>query len=200
MVQKKQRQEPESLYDVLGVSPEAAASDIKKAYYKLALEHHPDKSKDREAVQRFQAISRAYEVLSDEKSRKIYDETGSDEQDLDVMGYEDLLAYFLSKFEQTRLSMEDVESALKENQAKAQERASGLSVDDESDVRKYYAQFQGDLSKIMQCVNSSKAKTIKFIQTCIEEGTLKEYPKFSAGTAAKRKSSGKSEKKAKKAK
>ena len=62
-------------YKVLGVAKDASAADIKKAYRKLARTHHPDANKgDAAAEERFKEISEAYDVLSDEKSRREYDE------------------------------------------------------------------------------------------------------------------------------
>lgn len=65
-------------YDVLGVSKTATADDIKKAYRKLAMKHHPDKNKgDKASEAKFKEVSAAYEVLSDEKKRKNYDTFGN---------------------------------------------------------------------------------------------------------------------------
>jgi molecular chaperone DnaJ len=62
-------------YKVLGVSKDASADDIKKAYRTLARTHHPDKNKgDAASEERFKEISEAYDVLSDEKTRRDYDE------------------------------------------------------------------------------------------------------------------------------
>lgn len=67
-------------YDVLGVSKTATADEIKKAYRKLAMKHHPDKNKgDKASEAKFKEVSAAYEVLSDEKKRKNYDTFGSAE-------------------------------------------------------------------------------------------------------------------------
>ncbi|TVU51033.1 hypothetical protein EJB05_02437, partial [Eragrostis curvula] len=64
-------------YDVLGVSKDAGASDIKKAYYALAKKFHPDTNKDdADADKKFQEVNRAYEVLKDEDKREIYDQVG----------------------------------------------------------------------------------------------------------------------------
>lgn len=60
-------------YDVLGVSKSASDEDIKKAYRKLAMQWHPDRSDDPNAKEKFQEISNAYGVLSDSEKRKQYD-------------------------------------------------------------------------------------------------------------------------------
>jgi molecular chaperone DnaJ len=61
-------------YAVLGVARNASQGDIKKAYRKLAQQHHPDTTKgDKDAEERFKEISSAYDVLGDETKRKEYD-------------------------------------------------------------------------------------------------------------------------------
>ena len=65
-------------YKILGVAKNADAADIKKAYRKLALKYHPDKTKGDKALEdRFKKISEAYAVLSDPEKRKQYDTYGS---------------------------------------------------------------------------------------------------------------------------
>lgn len=65
-------------YKTLEVAKDATSIDIKKAYHKLALRWHPDKNPDakEEAEKKFKEISQAYEVLSDEKKRSLYDRYG----------------------------------------------------------------------------------------------------------------------------
>lgn len=66
-------------YDILNVEPQVSESQIKKAYYKLSLECHPDRHPNNpEAVQRFNLISKAYEIIGNEPSRKKYDKQGLD--------------------------------------------------------------------------------------------------------------------------
>ncbi|GFP89759.1 chaperone protein dnaj [Phtheirospermum japonicum] len=63
-------------YTVLGVSKNASKSDIKSAYRKLARSYHPDVNKESGAEEKFKEISNAYEVLSDDEKRSIYDRYG----------------------------------------------------------------------------------------------------------------------------
>ncbi|XP_015437475.1 PREDICTED: dnaJ homolog subfamily B member 6-like isoform X2 [Dufourea novaeangliae] len=67
-------------YKVLEVQRTASSGDIKKAYRKLALKWHPDKNPENleEANKRFKEISEAYEVLCDEKKRRVYDQYGKE--------------------------------------------------------------------------------------------------------------------------
>jgi len=67
-------------YQILGVKRNASKDQIKKAYRKLAREHHPDmvKESDKEAAEkRFKEINEAYQVLSDPQKRQMYDQYGS---------------------------------------------------------------------------------------------------------------------------
>ncbi|MEN0058566.1 MAG: DnaJ C-terminal domain-containing protein [Bdellovibrio sp.] len=64
-------------YSILGVSRSSSAEEIKKAYRKLAMQFHPDKNPgDKKAEERFKEISEAYDTLSDQKKREIYDQYG----------------------------------------------------------------------------------------------------------------------------
>ena len=62
----------ENPYNILGVSPTASTDDIKKAYRALAMRHHPDRNPNSNAEVRFNAIKKAYELLSDPQKRAEY--------------------------------------------------------------------------------------------------------------------------------
>lgn len=64
-------------YEVLGVARTASNDDLKKAFRKLAMQLHPDKNPgDKKAEERFKEINEAYEVLSDQQKRQMYDQFG----------------------------------------------------------------------------------------------------------------------------
>lgn len=67
---------PRDYYEVLGVSRDASADEIKKAFRKLARENHPDVNKSEDAHQTFQEINEAYQVLSNDQKRAAYDRYG----------------------------------------------------------------------------------------------------------------------------
>jgi DnaJ-class molecular chaperone len=63
-------------YEILGVSRDASEAEIKSAYRKLARKYHPDVNKAEDASEKFREATEAYDVLSDEKKRKLYDQYG----------------------------------------------------------------------------------------------------------------------------
>ena len=62
-----------SLYDILRVPPGASVEEIKSAFRKSALRHHPDRSGDPESAARFRVIYNAYSTLADPGKRQNYD-------------------------------------------------------------------------------------------------------------------------------
>src|SRR5512138_3881122 len=66
-------------YDILGVAKNASEEDIKKAYRKLAMKHHPDRNQGDDAKvaeEKFKEAKEAYEMLSDAQKRAAYDQFG----------------------------------------------------------------------------------------------------------------------------
>ena len=73
-------------YEILGVSRTATKEEIKKAYRRLAMKYHPDRNPgDKEAEEKFKLINEAYQVLSDDEKRAIYDRYGK--EGLEGRGY-----------------------------------------------------------------------------------------------------------------
>jgi len=84
------RQEPKKKpnpYKVLGVSKDATPAQVKRAYRRLGLLHHPDKNKDPDALKKMQEINDAYEMISDPDAKLIYDEFGDSAKFYDRWSY-----------------------------------------------------------------------------------------------------------------
>lgn len=67
----------DNLYHILGLAPDATQSEIRKAYQRLSMQHHPDRGGDNA---KFAAINNAYQVLGDSARRAKYDDTGATEE------------------------------------------------------------------------------------------------------------------------
>ncbi|KAJ8019764.1 DnaJ-like subfamily B member 11 [Holothuria leucospilota] len=86
-------------YKILGVSRRATTKEIKKAYRKLAMQYHPDKNKDDpQAEEMFKDLGAAYEVLSDDEQRKIYDKHGEEGLKEHGGGHHDPFSSFFGDF------------------------------------------------------------------------------------------------------
>jgi molecular chaperone DnaJ len=91
-------------YEILEVSRDATGAEIKKSYRKLAIKFHPDKNPgDQEAEERFKLINEAYEVLSKEDKRQIYDQYGKEGLERQGAGFhansmDDIMDIFNSMF------------------------------------------------------------------------------------------------------
>lgn len=64
------------MYETLELSKDATAAEIKMAYFKLAKQYHPDVNKEKGAKEKYVEINEAYQTLSDESKRRVYDSTG----------------------------------------------------------------------------------------------------------------------------
>jgi len=63
----------ENCYDILGLQRNSTSVDIKRAFRKGSIKYHPDKNKEPEALEMFRLVTKANEVLSDEKKRELFD-------------------------------------------------------------------------------------------------------------------------------
>jgi len=115
------------LYKVLGLSRDASQDDIKRAFKKLALQHHPDKKAGDDTE--FKRINEAYQILSDPDKRKVYDMQYEDNINVDLLG----------KF--ASILMNIVHDKLKEKMASCKSQASSAPSQ---------AQTQAQSSKVVE--------------------------------------------------
>ncbi|KAI1954938.1 hypothetical protein LOZ12_000818 [Ophidiomyces ophidiicola] len=172
-------------YEVLGIDEKATADQVKSAYRKQALKHHPDKagpdSKD-EAHKKFQEIAFAYAILSDKRRRKRYDTTGNTSESLDL---EDDDFSWVDFFREQLSSMVDgavIEKLKTEYQGSQEER---------EDLLEAYENFEGDLDRVYEEVMLSNVleddkRFRKIIKQAIRDGEVQDWPKFSEESAARR--------------
>ncbi|PYI07606.1 DnaJ-domain-containing protein [Aspergillus sclerotiicarbonarius CBS 121057] len=164
------------LYDILGVQEDATPDQIKTAYKKMALKHHPDKvpqNLKEEANTKFQQIAFAYAVLSDEKRRKRFDRTGSTA----VAVYRD------DDFNWEDFYRELFSAAIDENALDQIKKDYQGSEEEAKDVLEAYETHRGDLDKVYESVmlcnvidDDERFRAI--IDTAIAEGKAKEYKKY----------------------
>jgi len=186
------------LYEVLGFEAKdskktgnrtrVTASQIKKAYYKLALKFHPDKQspdcseKSLDLTkQKFQIVGKIYAVLSDEEKRTVYDETGT------VYGEDDMWStaaaehgnwdeYFKCLFK--KVSKSDVIDFFAKYRDSDEER---------EDLKAYYTKFCGDFDMILEHMFSEDAvndmdRFRGMLETMCEAGEVKKFAKFTMET------------------
>jgi DnaJ family protein C protein 9 len=166
---EQEKAEEESLYDILGVEQTATSSEIKKAYFAKAKECHPDLGGD---TDEFQKVGRAYEILSNEKRRKVYDKTGSTSEFFQDKGDDfDWEAYWRALYK--KVTVDDIQHVKDEYKGSAEEAA---------DVKKMYVKMKGDMDKMLDHIMlSSESDVSRFctmIDKWIEEGQVKSYPKY----------------------
>ena len=162
--------ESPNLYSLLGVEKTASNAEIKKAYRRLVFLYHPDKNKtDPNAGAKFANITKAYKILSNPESRRIYDETGDyDDEDEGKINIQETLNYFRKIY-----SPKDIESF---------EKKYINSKDEEEDLINFYKSNDGDIRKILEWIPFSKnedvERYIKIYEKLFKKKTLNKNKKF----------------------
>ncbi|KAK9154937.1 hypothetical protein Sjap_002417 [Stephania japonica] len=158
-----------SLYEILGVERTASQSEIKKAYYKLALRLHPDKNPgDEEAKEKFQQLQKVISILGDKEKRALYDQNGCVDEDLSGDFAQNLHEYFRAVYK--RVTEADIE------EFEANYRGSDS---EKKDLKELYQKFEGNMNRLfcsMLC-SDSKLDSHRFkdiINEAIAGGELKE--------------------------
>ncbi|XP_027566863.1 dnaJ homolog subfamily C member 9 [Pipra filicauda] len=162
------------LYGALDVRREASPQEIRRGYRRASLRLHPDRvpaEQKEEATRRFQILSKVYAVLSDAKQRALYDETGTVDEDAEVLqGDKDWLEYWQLLFKVSVKEIEDFENSYKNSEEELE------------DVKAAYLNFKGDMNRIMEsvmCVDYTDEPRIQaMIERAIASGELPSYQAF----------------------
>ncbi|KAI9745566.1 MAG: hypothetical protein M1818_001100 [Claussenomyces sp. TS43310] len=171
-------------YEVLGLHVSATANDVKSAYRKAALKHHPDKAPDHlksTAHSTFQNIALAYAVLSDPQRRRRYDATGSTSKsiaDADGFSWSD----FYTRQYEDAISSDAIEEFAKQYKGSDEEK---------SDLMGAYLKYQGRMAKVYTVVMLSlpaedEGRFRALIDAAIETGDVKAFKAYVSETEEQR--------------
>ena len=164
-------------YATLGLEKEATSEQIKSAYRKAALKHHPDKAaaSDKDAAHtKFQQIAFAYAILSDERRRRRFDATGRTEESLDL---ED------DDFDWTTFYREQFKDIVTEEAINKFAQGYKGSDEERDHVIAAYEKFGGNMDKIHESVMLSDVvdddeRFRGIIDLAIRNGEVEGYPKY----------------------
>ncbi|KAG7492739.1 hypothetical protein MATL_G00017120 [Megalops atlanticus] len=170
-----------NLYEVLGVAKEASEAEIRRGYYKLSLQVHPDRAPDdQEATTKFQALGKVYAVLSDKEQRAVYNEQGTVDEETDSLKQErNWEEYWRLLF--PKITVEDILEFEKSYKSTEEEK---------QDLSRLYLQYEGDMDMIMDsalcCTQEDEPRVTEILQAAIDSGEL---PTFRAFTHESKKKS-----------
>ncbi|EGD87301.1 hypothetical protein H112_05839 [Trichophyton rubrum D6] len=164
-------------YEVLGVAEQAGADEIRSAYRKKALRHHPDKvsAGDKDAAHRkFQEIAFAYAILSDERRRRRYDTTGNTSESLDLEDDDFSWTDFYREQFSVMIDGTLLDKFKQEYKGSDEER---------SDLLRVYEECKGQMDGIYERVMASDVledddRFRALIRDAIEAGEVADYPAF----------------------
>lgn len=174
-------------YEVLGLDISATADEVKSAYRKAALQHHPDKAKDEDkatAHTKFQEIAFAYAILSDPRRRTRYDTTGRTEESahLDADDDFDWIAFYRAQFAEL-VTNSAISNFKAEYQGSDEEKAALLAA---------YDVHQGDMNKVYEVIMLSSPLEDEdrfrgILDAAIAAGTVVAHKKYTQETERSRK-------------
>ena len=159
-----------ALYYILGVPREASEAEIRRSFRMRALSVHPDKRpNDPEAVNNFQELRRAYDILIDPERRKRYDKSGETEAETDE--FKSAYEFFRSQFPRvTQSAIDDFARTYP-----------GSSAEDE-DLCHFYNQRQGDMTRLLEYIPLSTPEAVPRLvdrlRKLIDDKRLRVQPEF----------------------
>ncbi|KAK3062712.1 hypothetical protein LTS18_003509 [Coniosporium uncinatum] len=173
-------------YKVLGIEKDTSADQVKSAYRKAALRHHPDKAAPEEketAHTKFQEVAFAYAILSDERRRSRYDTTGRTEDSVDIEDDDfNWTDFFRTQFKEV-VSSAAINKFRDDYKGGDEEKESLLEA---------YVKYEGDLDGVYEDVMLSnpledEERFRKIIDAAIKDGRVEAYTSYTKETKMKRK-------------
>lgn len=161
------------LYGILGITKQANDSDIRRSYYKVSLQVHPDRAPgDLQATEKFKALGKLYAVLSDKEQRAIYDEQGTVDEENDILSQNrNWEEYWRLLF--PKITLQDIIEF---------EKTYKGSIEEREDLLKLYAQHEGDMDAItvaaLCCTQEDEPRIVGLIQKAIAQGEVPSYAAF----------------------
>ena len=158
------------LYALLGLTRTATFSEIRKAYKRLVLQCHPDKNKtDPETSSKFINISKAYKILSNEDSRRYYDETGEyDEENGGPIDIYDTYNFFKRIYSTKQIDLYQIKYK--------------FSDEEEQDLIQYYNEYNGNMKYILEYIpfaeNEDIPRFVEIFEKLIKKKILKKTKMF----------------------
>ncbi|TGO61714.1 hypothetical protein BCON_0025g00410 [Botryotinia convoluta] len=168
-------------YEVLGIEKTASEDEIKRAYRKSALKHHPDKAPEHlksDSHTKFQEIAFAYAILSNQNRRKRYDRTGSTSESVDADG-----------FSWTEFYSEQYKDVVTSDAINQFANVYKGSDEEKDDLLAAYTKYEGKWGKMYQVIMLSdpvedEERFREIIEEAIKTGEVKEYAVFRKETKA----------------
>ena len=159
-------------YDILGINNTSSIEEIKKAYRSLSLKYHPDRSNG--DSKKFQALSAAHMILSDENKRKEYDETGgfNDQDNETAQDFDAWYEYFRQLF--PSISTKAIDEFASKYHHSEEER---------NDIIELYQRFEGDLFLMFNYImcsddEESEDRICNIIDDFIKNENCIVFPKY----------------------
>ncbi|XP_030643149.1 dnaJ homolog subfamily C member 9-like [Chanos chanos] len=170
------------LYAVLGVTKSASDAEIRRSYYKVSLQVHPDRAlDDSKATEKFQILGKVYSVLSDKEQRAIYDEQGVIDEENDPLDQDrNWEEYWRLLF--PKITVQDIKVFEEKYKGSEEER---------QDLIRLYEHHYGDMDAIMAaalcCSQEDEPRIQSIIQNAIDAAELTAYPAFTQESEKKKK-------------
>ncbi|XP_063048267.1 dnaJ homolog subfamily C member 9-like [Engraulis encrasicolus] len=169
------------LYGVLGISKQASDSEIRRSYYKVSLQVHPDRAPDdAQATEKFQVLGKLYAVLSDKEQRAIYDEQGIVDEEDSLTQDRNWEEYWRLLF--PKITLQDIVEFERKYKGSEEER---------QDVLQQYLQHEGDMDAIMAaalcCTQEDEPRIAALIQDAIAAGDVPKHKAFATESDRKKK-------------